>query len=61
MARTLSGAPATARIPIVALTGRVGAAEQRACIEAGCRQYIPKPVEPRELLRRLPDLFGDVA
>lgn len=61
VARTLSGAPATARIPIVALTGRVGAAEQRACMEAGCRQYIPKPVEPRELLRRLPDLFGDVA
>lgn len=58
VAREVSGSPATAHIPIVALTGRVGAAEQRACMEAGCTQYLTKPVEPRELLRRLPALLA---
>ena len=48
---------AIAALPIVALTGRVGPEERRACIEAGCTQYIPKPIEPRELLRRLPELL----
>ena len=57
VARELSSRADTANIPIVALTGRVGAAEQRACMEAGCTQYITKPVEPRELLRRLPSFF----
>jgi CheY-like chemotaxis protein len=42
---------------IVALTGRVGPEEQRACIEAGCTAYLAKPIEPRELLRRLPEML----
>ena len=45
--------PATRNAVIVALTGRAGAAEQRACLEAGCTLYFAKPIEPRELLRRL--------
>ena len=57
VARTLSTRSATADIPIVALTGSVGPEERRACLEAGCRQYLTKPVEPRELLRRLPELL----
>jgi two-component system KDP operon response regulator KdpE len=55
--RQLTGDPDTQHIPVVALTGRVGAEEQRACMEAGCAQYIPKPIEPRELLRRLPSFL----
>lgn len=55
--RELSGDPATRHIPIVALTGRVGPDEQQACIDAGCTEYLAKPIEPRELLRRLPALF----
>lgn len=57
VARELSRQPDTQHIPVVALTGRVGPEEQRACIEAGCAQYLAKPVEPRELLRRLPELL----
>ena len=57
VARTLSRQSATADIPIVALTGSVGPDERRACLEAGCRHYLTKPVEPRELLRRLPELL----
>src|SRR5699024_9178322 len=35
-------------VPIVALTGRVGAEERRVCLEAGCTSYFSKPIEPRE-------------
>jgi two-component system KDP operon response regulator KdpE len=55
--RELVADPETSHIPVVALTGRVGPEEQRACIEAGCTQYLAKPIEPRELLRRLPDFL----
>lgn len=55
--RELVADPETRHIPVVALTGRVGPEEQRACIEAGCTQYLPKPIEPRELLRRLPEFL----
>jgi CheY-like chemotaxis protein len=55
--RELTGDPETQRIPIVALTGRVGPEERRACLEAGCAQYLAKPIEPRELLRRLPEFL----
>lgn len=57
VARELRTGPATRAIPIVALTGRVGADEEQACRDAGCTDYMSKPVEPRELLRRLPDLI----
>lgn len=58
VARTLRGQPDTDRLPIVALTGRTGPEERRACIDAGCTSYFAKPVEPRELLRRIPELLG---
>jgi len=57
VARELSAGVATRDIPIVALTGRVGVGEEQACRDAGCADYLPKPIEPRELLRRLPDLI----
>lgn len=57
LARELAAHPDHHRIPVVALTGRVGPNERRACIEAGCTQYLAKPIEPRELLRRLPELL----
>lgn len=58
VARELRAAPATARTPIAALTGHAGVQEERACFEAGCTHYFAKPLEPRELLRRLPELLG---
>jgi DNA-binding response OmpR family regulator len=56
--REIRSRPGTAGLPVVALTGRTGAAEQRACMEAGCTDFLSKPVEPRELLRRLPQLMN---
>jgi DNA-binding response OmpR family regulator len=58
VARELTSKEATAGIRIVALTGRVGPQERRACLEAGCSHFFTKPIEPRELLRRLPELIA---
>lgn len=44
-------------IPIVALTGRAGADERRRCMAAGCRDYLVKPVDPRTLLQKIPELL----
>ncbi|MGH7470231.1 MAG: response regulator [Longimicrobiales bacterium] len=57
VARQLKAEPATAHVIIIALTGRVGADEKRECLEAGCRAYFTKPISPKELLKKLPDLF----
>ncbi|HEX6308215.1 MAG TPA: response regulator [Longimicrobiales bacterium] len=58
VARELTSQPQTAGVRVVALTGRVGAHEREACLEAGCTHFFTKPIEPRELLRRLPELLA---
>lgn len=57
LARELSQDPETADVVIVALTGRVGADEKQACLAAGCKAYFAKPLSPKELLKRLPELL----
>jgi two-component system phosphate regulon response regulator PhoB len=57
LARELTGELATS---IVALTGRAGAEERRRCLEAGCRDYLAKPVEPSELLAKIQELIDAV-
>jgi CheY-like chemotaxis protein len=58
VARSITTRPETAGIRVVALTGRVGAGDRDACFAAGCSHFFTKPIEPRELLRRLPELLG---
>lgn len=55
--RQLRDQPETRELPVVALTGRVGAHERRACLEAGCTTFLTKPIEPRALLRQIPGLL----
>lgn len=57
VARHITSQPEMAGIRVVALTGRVGALDRDACFEAGCSHFFTKPIEPRELLRRLPELL----
>ncbi len=58
VARAMRSAPETSATPVFALTGRVGADERRACLDAGCSVYLAKPVEPRTLLRRIDETLG---
>lgn len=58
VARELSCHPGMRSVPIVALTGRVGTEQRQDCLDAGCSHFLAKPIEPRELLRRLPDLLA---
>lgn len=57
VARIVTSQPETQGVRVVALTGRVGSTERDACFEAGCTHFFTKPIEPRELLRRLPELL----
>jgi two-component system, OmpR family, KDP operon response regulator KdpE len=57
VARIITSQAETEGVRVVALTGRVGATERDACFEAGCTHFFTKPIEPRELLRRLPELL----
>lgn len=54
VAAELKAAASTARVPIVALTGRDDEAERAAALDAGCAAYLVKPVDTRALLRALP-------
>ncbi len=58
VARELRSTPDAHATPVVALTGRVGAEERRACLAAGCSVYIPKPVDPKALLRRIDETLS---
>lgn len=55
--RALRADPGLSDTPVIALTGRVGEEERRACLEAGCDRYLSKPISPSELLRELPQLL----
>ena len=54
VARRLKASTATARVPIVALTGRDEAADRDALMAAGCAAYLVKPVDTQQLIQSLP-------
>ena len=55
VARRLKTRPATAAIPIIAMTGQVARAEALA---AGCDDFVAKPFELAELLARVEHWLG---
>src|SRR3954464_6152946 len=57
VAREIVADPATRHVRVVALTGRVGVRERQECHDAGCTHYFTKPIEPRGVLRQLPNLM----
>jgi CheY-like chemotaxis protein/HPt (histidine-containing phosphotransfer) domain-containing protein len=48
--RLLRALPDARAVPIVAMTAKTGDEERQACIDAGCSDYIPKPLERVALL-----------
>ena len=51
--REIRADPELGTTPVVALTGRVGADQEKACLEAGCDRFLAKPVAARTLLSEL--------
>lgn len=47
--RMLKADPATAAIPVIALTAHVTPEDQQAAEEAGCVSFLSKPAEPRKV------------
>ena len=55
---TLKADPATASIPIVALTAHALAGDRERAAEVGCDGYLAKPVEPRRVLEEVRRFLG---
>lgn len=51
--QTLKADPATADIPIIALTAHALASDRARAVEVGCDGYLAKPVEPKAVVTEI--------
>jgi len=56
--RRLKADPATAALPIIALTAHALAEDRERALEAGCNEFEPKPVELGSLLQKIERLLA---
>jgi two-component system, cell cycle response regulator DivK len=57
-ARRLRDDPATAKIPVVALTAHAMRGDEAQARAAGCRAYLSKPIDTRNFARRVAELLA---
>ena len=51
--KIIKGDPSTRRIPIIAVSARAMKGEKEAILAAGADDYVPKPINPDELLKKV--------
>jgi two-component system cell cycle response regulator DivK len=55
--RRIKANPATARIPVIAVTSYALSGDEAKALAAGCDGYIAKPFSPRQLLAKVREIL----
>ncbi len=50
LTRHIRNTPGISRLPIIAVTAHVFSKDRRNALDAGCNDFLPKPVSPQNLL-----------
>lgn len=56
--RRIRANPDTARIPVIAVTAHARDTDRQQVLNAGCDEYLAKPVEPRRLVEEVHRMIG---